>query len=152
MIFEFQVIFLARLFINGIVIFGVIVSNPIVMIIVFKNYTTLCNHVQSTNLSNNWTIANVWMKHFENFHDMLINNALCCKGAIALWPFWSWGVYTHIFPMWLVDATNAMSSPFGHNGTFVSGMSQACKRALATMPSYFLFITQPNFLHCTPYQ
>ncbi len=89
MIFEFQVIFLARLFVNGIVIFGVVVSNPIVMIIVFNNYTTLCNLVQGSNFSNNWTIPNVWMKHFEKFHDMLINNALCCNGVIALWPFWS---------------------------------------------------------------
>jgi len=29
----------------------------------------------------------------------------------------------HTFPMWLMDATNAMSSPFGHGRTFVSGIS-----------------------------
>ncbi len=52
-ILELQTIFLARLFGNGIIISGVIVSNPIVMIIVFKNYTTLCNLMQGTNLSNN---------------------------------------------------------------------------------------------------
>jgi len=39
MMLELQTIFLARLFGNGIIISGVIVSNPIVMIIVFKNYT-----------------------------------------------------------------------------------------------------------------
>jgi hypothetical protein len=53
--------------------------------------------VQGTNLFNNWIIANVQMKHLENFHDMLANNALCYKGAIALWPFWSWSMYNPYF-------------------------------------------------------
>ncbi len=53
MILQLQAIILAKLFVNGIIIFGVIVSNPIVKTIVFKNYTTLCNPMQGTNFSNN---------------------------------------------------------------------------------------------------
>ncbi len=59
MILELQTNFLAKLFINGIIIFGVIISYPIVKIIMFGNCTTLCDLVQNTNLSNNWTIPNV---------------------------------------------------------------------------------------------
>jgi hypothetical protein len=40
-----------------------------------------------------------------------------------------------------VDATNVMSSPFGHNKTFVFGISRAYNRALTITPFLFLFFT-----------
>ncbi len=52
-ILELQAKFLAKMFVNGIIIFGVIVSNPIVRTILFGNCTTRCDLVQGTNLSNN---------------------------------------------------------------------------------------------------
>jgi hypothetical protein len=62
---------------------GIIVSKPTLKIIVFGNCTTLHDPMQGTNFFNNLTITNVWVKHFENFHDMLANNALCFKGVMA---------------------------------------------------------------------
>jgi hypothetical protein len=92
------------------------------------------------------------MKHLENFHDMLPNNALCWKGQSHCIHFEVKVCIVHTFPMWLVDATNVMSSPFGRNNTFVFGMSQAHKRAVAIMPScFFVFhITKVFALHFKP--
>lgn len=88
MILELQAKILARLFVNGIITFGVIISNPIVRTIMFKNCTTPCAMCKvPISLTIEWAIPNVWMKHLENFHEMLTNNALCCKGGFTLPPF-----------------------------------------------------------------
>jgi hypothetical protein len=92
------------------------------------------------------------MKHLENFHDMFANNALCYKGAIALWPFWSWNMYNpYIFPSdWWMPQMQCPPCPsvirhlYLEYHEFIKGHKQKC------LFIYIFHMFKKNTLHPIP--
>jgi len=122
-------------------IYGVIVSKFALWIIMFHNCNTPCDPMQGINLFNNWLGSPMFgWSILKTFIACLQIMPCAVRGQLHYGHSEIWACIIHTFPRWLVDATNAMSFPFGHNKTFVFVISQARNRALTIMPSsFFIF-------------
>ncbi len=125
MILELQANFLAKPFVNGIITFGVIVFNPIIKLLCLGTTpprATPCKVPISLTIKPSpmfgWSILKTFMTCLQIMPCAIKGQSHCDHSKVGAWT-------VYIFPRWLVDATNVMSSPSRCNRTFVSKMSQA---------------------------
>jgi hypothetical protein len=89
--------------------------------------------MECAHIPNNDTIRNVWVQQFEYFHDVCLHAIPCCtNGQLHCGHSNDIVWMVHNLNVWLMDATNAMSSPSRHNKTLKFGIFWALNTTEAT--------------------